>query len=118
MLDTNYASMLRKFTLELEKENSVLFIFGFSLADKHIKDLLYSVMKSNPTLVVVYFSYSEYDEATDEKEEKKNTNLYIKAPEPGEHLSFDKSTEYLRSIFEKPEKSKEIPKDVEVSQDE
>jgi len=38
VLDTNYASMLRKFTLELEKENSVLIIVGFSLADKHIKN--------------------------------------------------------------------------------
>lgn len=81
VLDTNYASMLRKFTLELEKENSVLLIFGFSLADKHIRDLLYGVMKSNPTLVVVYFSYSQYNEKSDRLEEKKNPNLYIKDPQ-------------------------------------
>lgn len=97
VLDTNYASMLRKFTLELEKENSVLFLVGFSLADKHIRNLLYGVMKSNPTLVIIYFSYSQYDETTDKLEEKKNPNLYIISPEP--NFSFDKTTEYLTKIF-------------------
>lgn len=89
--------MLRKFTLELEKENSVLLIFGFSLADKHIKDLLYGVMKSNPTLVVVYFSYSQYDEAIDKHAEKKNPNLYVISPEPD--FSFKKARGYISKIF-------------------
>jgi hypothetical protein len=97
VLDTNYASMLRKFTLELEKENSVLILIGFSLADKHIKNLLYGVMKSNPTLVVVFFSYSQYDETVDKFEEKKNPNLYIISPEP--NFSFEKATDYLSKIF-------------------
>lgn len=97
VLDTNYASMLRKFTLELEKENSVLMLFGFSLADKHIKNLLYGVMKSNPTLVVVYFSYSKYDETVDKLEEAKNSNLYVISPEAD--FSFEKSTKFLSDIF-------------------
>jgi hypothetical protein len=97
VLDTNYASMLRKFTLELEKENSVLIIIGFSLADKHIKDLLYGVMKSNPTLIVIYFSYSQYDESTDKLEVKKNPNLYVISPEPD--FSFEKATNYLSKVF-------------------
>lgn len=97
VLDTNYASMLRKFTLELEKENSVLILIGFSLADKHIKNLLYGVMKSNPTLMVIYFSYSQYDEDTDEHGEKKNSNLYVISPEP--NCSFEKTTGYLSKIF-------------------
>lgn len=97
VLDTNYASMLRKFTLELEKENSVLMVIGFSLADKHIKNLLYGVMKSNPTLVIVYFSYSQYDETLDKLEEKKNSNLYIISPEA--NFSFEKSITYLSGVF-------------------
>ena len=80
VLNTNYASMLRKFTLELEKENSILIIIGFSLEDKHIKNLLYGVMKSNPTLIVVYFSYSRYDGTLDKFEESKNPNLYMISP--------------------------------------
>lgn len=97
VLDTNYTSMLRKFTLELEKENSVLILVGFSLADKHIKNLLYGVMKSNPTLVVVYLSYSQYDETADKFEEKKNSNLYVISPEP--KFSFEKATDYLSKVF-------------------
>lgn len=99
VMDTNYASMLRKFTLELEKENSVLFIFGFSLADKHIKDLLYNVMKSNPTLVVVYFAYSPYDETVDDKQESKNANFYVIAPESGSKMPFDEATARMRKVL-------------------
>ncbi|MFA5109396.1 MAG: SIR2 family protein [Patescibacteria group bacterium] len=105
VLNTNYASMLRKFTLELEKENSVLMLIGFSLEDKHIKNLLDGVMKSNPTLVVVYFSYSQYDETTDKLNEKQNSNLYIISPEAD--FSFEKTTEYLSKIFANSDVSKQ-----------
>lgn len=101
VLDTNYASMLRKFTLELEKENSVLMLIGFSLTDKHIKNLLYGVMKSNPTLVVVYFSNSSYDHNLDKFEEKQNQNLYIISPE--DKFSFEKSIKYLNEVFSSTE---------------
>lgn len=102
VLDTNYAAMLRKFTLELEKENSVLLLVGFSLADKHIEDLLYGVMKSNPTLIVVYFAHSKYDSNTDHLKEKENKNLYVISPKDEEcKQTFAKSTEYLKSVFEK-----------------
>ncbi len=94
VLDTNYASMLRKFTLELEKENSVLFILGFSLKDKHIRELLYGVMKNNPTLIVVYLYHKEYDEVKDDLEEKKKSNFYVE-----NNLPFEKSTEFLSGIF-------------------
>ena len=97
VLNINYASMLRRFTLELEKENSILIIIGFSLKDKHIRDLLFGVMKSNPTLIVVYFSYTKYDETLDELEENKNPNLYIISPEAD--FSFEKSTSYLSGVF-------------------
>lgn len=115
VMDTNYASMLRKFTLELEKENSFLFIFGFSLADRHIKDLLYSVMRSNPTLVVVYFSFSPYDEVADKKEEAKNPNLFIIAPEAGEEQPFDKATSRMKSVLfnSKVDETPEAQEDVE-----
>ncbi|MFA6526085.1 MAG: SIR2 family protein [Candidatus Buchananbacteria bacterium] len=109
VLDTNYASMLRKFTLELEKENSILMIFGFSLADKHIKNLLYGVMKSNPTLVVIYFSYSQYDEALDKFDENKNPNFYVISPEAD--FSFEKNTKYLLDIFENKEVSEQYEDD-------
>jgi len=58
---------------------------------------LYGVMKSNPTLVVVYCSYSQYDETTDKLEEKKNPNLYVISPESD--FSFEKATDYLSKVF-------------------
>ncbi len=102
VLDTNYASMLRRFTLELEKENSVLMLIGFSLDDKHVRNLLYGVMRSNPTLIVIYFSYSQYNEVLDALELSKNPNLYIISP--GVEFSFGKSTDYPSEIFANKEK--------------
>lgn len=102
VLDTNYAAMLRKFTLELEKENSVLVIIGFSLDDKHIRELLYGVMKTNPTLVVIFYSYSKYDEAQDSLEEKKNANFYVISPESNDEAhkqAFDRSTDNFFSVI-------------------
>jgi hypothetical protein len=54
-------------------------------------------MKSNPTLIVIYFSYSQYDESTDKLEVKKNPNLYVISPEPD--FSFEKATNYLSKVF-------------------
>lgn len=112
VLNTNYASMLRKFTLELEKENSVLFVIGFSLGDEHIRDLLYSVMQTNPTLVVVYLSFSHIKDTPNRtdlkkkkalyeiaKEENKRANLYTVSPEDGQNMPFDVVTEYLATVL-------------------
>lgn len=99
VLDVNYAAMLRKFTLELEKENSVLFIIGFSLADEHIRDLLHSVMESNPTLIVIFFSYAKYDEVADHLEEQKYRNLYIISPK--DNFTFEDTIGFISEIFEK-----------------
>jgi hypothetical protein len=54
-------------------------------------------MKSNPTLVVVYFSHSQYDESLDKHEESKNPNLYIISHEAD--FSFEKATNYLSEVF-------------------
>lgn len=79
VLDIRHAALLRKFTLELEKENSILFVFGTSLGDGHIKHLLDTVMRTNPTLIVLYFSFSPYQ--TDRLGEKKYPNLYVVYPD-------------------------------------
>ncbi|AQW97449.1 SIR2 family protein [Elizabethkingia anophelis] len=53
-----YYEMLRLYANELEKENSVLFIMGFSMADEHLRDITFRAIKSNPTLKVFICSYS------------------------------------------------------------
>ena len=51
--------MLRLYANELEKENSILFVMGFSMADEHIRDITIRAIKSNPTLKVFICSYSQ-----------------------------------------------------------
>lgn len=58
-LNKTYYEMLRLYANELEKENSILFIMGFSLADEHIREITIRAVKSNPTLKVFICSYTE-----------------------------------------------------------
>lgn len=53
-----YYDLLRMYSNELEKNNSVLFIFGFSFKDEH----LYSITKRallNPSMLMYIFVYNE-----------------------------------------------------------
>lgn len=45
-----YSELLRLYSSELEKENALLFILGFSMDDKHIRQITLRAAKSNPTL--------------------------------------------------------------------
>ena len=108
VLDVKYGALLRKLSLELEKENSVLFVIGFSFNDIHIKELVYSVAKSNPTLIIIYFSYDKYDESEDILEEKTYQNLYIIDYDDSLEnekglLSFENSISYIEEKIYKKE---------------
>lgn len=49
-----YYELLRLYANELEKENTVLFVMGFSMADEHIREITIRALKSNPTLKVFF----------------------------------------------------------------
>jgi hypothetical protein len=55
----NYYELLRLYANELEKENSVLYVMGFSMADEHIREITIRAIKSNPTLKIFIVSYTE-----------------------------------------------------------
>ncbi|NLA25519.1 MAG: hypothetical protein GX879_11195 [Bacteroidales bacterium] len=55
--EQNYYQMIRSFSYEMEKKDTVLLVFGFSFADEHIKDILKRSML-NPTLKVIIVAYS------------------------------------------------------------
>lgn len=79
-LRLEYYEQLRMYSNALEKENSVLFVCGFSFADEHIKEITLRVANSNPTLIVYVFCYD--DEAKSNignklKESKFNNIKYI-----------------------------------------
>lgn len=61
LLDRNYYEMLRMFSNELEKENAVLYVIGFSFADEHIREIVARSLCQNPTLTVIIFCHSVLD---------------------------------------------------------
>jgi hypothetical protein len=82
VLDMNYYELLRFYSNELEKENSILFVLGFSMADEHIAEITLRLAKSNPTLTILIFAFNE-DAKKDIFKNLKNTsleNLKIFAP--------------------------------------
>ncbi|AHI07183.1 hypothetical protein BDW_13415 [Bdellovibrio bacteriovorus W] len=56
-MNRNYYELLRMYSNELERENSILFVMGFSFADEHIVEITNRVVRSNPTLKVIVFGY-------------------------------------------------------------
>lgn len=73
-----FYELLRMYSNNLEKENSVLFVFGFSFADEHIKEITLRVAKANPTLLIVIFAYNKAAKEDIEKElTERNNVVYI-----------------------------------------
>lgn len=58
ILNQTYYELLRIYANELEKENTVLFVMGFSFADEHIKEMTLRVANANPTLQIFIFAYN------------------------------------------------------------
>jgi hypothetical protein len=58
LLNKNYYELLRIFSNELEKENTVLITYGFSFRDEHILDLIKRSM-INPSLKILIFCYKK-----------------------------------------------------------
>ena len=65
-----YYQFLRQLSYELERENTILIVFGFSFADEHIAEIVKRAC-NNPTLKIYIFCYKQ----DTEKEIKKNLNL-------------------------------------------
>ena len=57
VMDMHFYELMRLYSNSLEKENSVLFVTGFSFADEHIANLTMRAANSNPTLQVIIFAY-------------------------------------------------------------
>lgn len=58
-LRLEYYEQMRMYSNILERENTVLFVSGFSFADEHIKEITKRALNSNPTLLIIVFSYSD-----------------------------------------------------------
>jgi hypothetical protein len=60
LLNQTYYDLLRIYSNELEKKNSLLFAIGFSFADEHLLDLTKRALR-NPTLKLVIFCFNQSD---------------------------------------------------------
>lgn len=61
VMDYHFYELMRIFSNSLERENSVLFVMGFSFADEHIAQIVKRSAATNPTLQVIIFAYSDND---------------------------------------------------------
>ena len=88
LLNQTYYEMLRIYSNELEKENTVLFVMGFSFADEHIREITLRAANSNPTMMIYIFAYSSKSKADIQSKfdskNIKNKNIVIVGPETKE----------------------------------
>jgi hypothetical protein len=79
VLNETHYDLLRIYNNELEKENSVLFVMGFSFADEHIRELTLRVANTNPTSIIYIFVYDKDDSEIYKELENdaKNSNICL-----------------------------------------
>jgi len=85
ILNQTHYELLRIYSNELEKENTFLFVTGFSFADEHIREITLRAANSNPTLIIYIIAYDSKSAA--EIQDKfptvniKNDNIVIVRPD-------------------------------------
>jgi len=106
LMNQTYYELLRLYSNELEKENTVLFVMGFSFADEHICEITLRAANSNPTLIINVIAHSTQAKLEIEKRfgksNIKNNNIEVIAPEqeadPESKLMTDKFKYDLATI--------------------
>lgn len=120
LMNQTYYELLRLYSNELEKENTVLFAMGFSFADEHIRVITLRAANSNPTLLIYVFAHTA--DAKSEIEARfgptniKNDNIVVIAPEEvsGDDSKYDLPTInklIFSDILDQPEEGvdEEVP---------
>lgn len=86
VINKYYYELLRSYSSELERENSVLFVMGFSMADQHIREITKRAARSNPTLQIYILIHSKEKDEEEGKmaefmEISKHPNIKLIIPE-------------------------------------
>lgn len=86
VMDLPFYELMRLFSNELEKPNTILFVGGFSFADEHFSKITLRAANNNPTLLIVVFAYQQADKVLIEKnlnieEGCQNGNICVLCPE-------------------------------------
>lgn len=103
VLDYHFYELMRIYSNALERENSILFVMGFSFADEHIAKITQRAANTNPTLQVVVFAYSDEDlETYKQKLEIEhgccNNNILILTPSSFRESNQDKYNELCKKV--------------------
>ena len=59
VIDHHFYELMRQYSNNLEKENTLLMVMGFSFADEHISDITRRAANTNPTLHIVIFAFDD-----------------------------------------------------------
>ena len=116
LLNQTLYELLRIFSTELEKDNSVLFVMGFSFRIEHIREITLQAANSNPTLLVYVLAHGTASAELIRSQlgtDIKNANINIIAPNAGQNgddLNYDLAT-INRTIFQKmfPDDTDSLP---------
>lgn len=98
LLEQSYYDLLRIYANELDRNNALLLVFGFSFADEHIRDLTVRAAKSNPKLLVVISCYSTNDRSRMGAYFKECDNVWYIVPSGDGKIQLSDFTEGLKWI--------------------
>lgn len=76
VMNSNYYDQIRMFSNEMDRQNSLMLVFGFSFADEHMLQVVERALKSNPTFTMLLFPYNDKDLEYFRNHFKFNNNVY------------------------------------------
>ena len=98
VLEQSYYDLLRIYANELDRNNALLLVFGFSFADEHILELTKRAIRSNPKLIVLISCHTRGDAAWYRSLVPNADNVYLLVPKEDKEIGLGELTEVLRCV--------------------
>ena len=98
VLEQSYYDLLRIYANELDRNNSLLLVFGFSFADEHILELTKRAIRSNPKLIVLISCHTRDAAARYRSLFSNADNVYLLIPIEDKEIGLGELTEVLRCV--------------------
>ncbi len=100
VMTKTFYEMLRLYSNELNKENTILISSGFSFNDSHILGITKRQLVSNPTLILIIFCYDKKDKEEYEKKFVNLPNVWI-VYDQEKNIDLNRVTEILNECLDK-----------------
>ena len=103
VIDHHFYELMRQYSNNLEKENTLLMVLGFSFADEHIADITRRAANTNPTLHIVVFAYDDNAGESIQSnlkisEASSNNNIDIVTPASFKALNSESADSKIRDL--------------------